>query len=1452
MIDLCHLPEAEREAETARLVTDESRCPFDLAEGPLLRASLLRLRDEEHILVLTTHHIVADAWSMGILSRELWTVYDAYSNEKPAALPDLPIQYGDFAVWQKQWLQDEVLESQVFYWKEQLDGISMLNLPTDGPRPALQSFRGARQSITLPGSLTAAVNELSTRAGVTPFMALLAAFQTLLYRYTGQEDVVVGSPIANRNRTEVEGLIGFFVNTLVLRTDLSGNPTFKELLLKVRDVCLGAYAHQDLPFEKLVQELQPERDLSRNPLFQVMFVLQNAPRPLHQWSGISFDPIEIKSGTSQVDLALFLRERDGKFIGFFEYATDLFDLSTIERMVNHLQTLLEGVVADPNQPISTLPLLTKAERNQLLVDWNDTEADNLNDSCIHELFETQVERAPEAVAVEFEGKELTYRELNSRANHLAHYLRGLGVGPEKLVGICVERSLEMVIGLLGILKTGGAYVPLDPTYPRERLAFMLEDAQVSVLLTQKRFIPNFPRYGALSVCVDDLDLTAHESDENPESEAIPDGAAYVIYTSGSTGTPKGVVGLHRGAVNRFNWMWRTFPFRKNEKSCLKTSLSFVDSVWELFGPLLQGIPTTILSDHGAKDPQLLVRTFADKHVTRIVLVPSLLKAIVDAFPNLQSHLPDLKYWSSSGERLPKKVAERFRKSLPNSILLNLYGSSEVSADVTYYECLNKELGSEIPIGRPISNTQIYLLDSHLQPVPIGVQGELYIGGDGLARGYLNRPELTAEKFNPNHFAKQRGARLYRTGDLARYMPDGNIEFLGRLDNQVKIRGYRIEPGEIEAVLNQHPAIREIVVVALDDVTEEKNRAGDPKSKIQNLKFGKRLVGYIVPTGRPPSVSELRGFLKEKLPDYMIPSAFVMLETVPLTPSGKVDRRALPSPDGTKPQLAQGFVEPRTEIEELVAQIWREVLKLEKVGVRDNFFELGGHSLLGAQIVARLRATFHNEVPLRTLFEAPTVAGLALKIEGTIRGGRGLALPSIVPIRNQRSFPLSMSQEQLWALDQLLPGTHFFNMPYAYGLRGSLNVRTLKQTLKEIIRRHQALRTVFAETNGHPVQVVRRVPNVKLDVVDIRKFSRDKVEEEIARLSGEEASLPFDLTKGPLFKTKLFRLADDGNILLVTMHHIISDRWSMRVFGSELAALYEAFSQGRPSPLPDPPIQFYDFACWERRSMDGELMKVQLAYWKKQLAGPLHTLDFQGKGRRKKRLSFRTSRHEIDLDEKLFSGVKAVSRKENVTPFMVLLAALNVLLHMYTGQRDIRIGTLVANRGRKEIEGLIGHFINTVILRTQLSPKMTFKQLLNQVRNVALAAYAHQELPFEQLAQTLEKQRNIDRASLFQVLFNYQSFSLESPEVVGLAFASLGWQQPRADLEVTLTEFDLIFNLRESSTKLTGAVTYKTDIFDDYVVVDMIGTFYRILEHMVFQPSRAVSTISVDAPPPGRT
>jgi len=966
VLDLGTYPADQRESIAHQQALALAQRPFDLANGPLWRAHVFQLDAQEHVLVLILHHIIADGWSMEVLVRELSVLYAAFLQGQASPLSALPIQYGDYAVWQRQWLQGETLAQQLAYWQGMLAGIPpILDLPTDHARPPVQSYRGAKERVTLPPQTYQQLKNLCQREAVTPFMVLLAAWGLLLGRWSGQEDLIIGTPIAGRKRTELESLIGLFVNTLALRVDLSAQPTFRELVQRVREVALGAYAHQELPFEKLVEALAPERDLSHQPLFQVMFILQNMPIFEPIMSQLTAHPISIENHTAKFDLTLELFEVQGKLFGWLEYNTDLFEPETIQHLVYRFQQVLLEALVNPDQPINAVSLLSIEEQQRVLVDWNTTQHPWPEPHNLVALFEAQVAQTPQAIAIIDGLEHLTYQQLDGQANQLARILQRQGMIPETPVGICLERSCRLVVAILAVLKAGGIYLPIDPGTPAKRMAFMLADAQAALLLSQSSLAERVVLTQLPTIWLDE-DWYARLAPERSDSLKLslePEQAAYVVYTSGSTGLPKGVVGLHQGVVNRLHWMWQAYPFSANEVCCQKTSLSFVDAIAELFCPLLRGIPTVLLSTDESTDPLCLVDALARWRVSRLVLVPSLLSTLLETFPDIAVRLPYLQLWVTSGEALTTDLWQHFQRVLPGRRLLNLYGSSEVSADATAYEAPIYEGQQRVPIGRPLANTRAYLLDEDGQLVPIGVVGELYIGGLGLSRGYLNQPALTAECFVPDPFSKESGSRLYRTGDLAMYDADGMLEFMGRCDHRIKVRGFRIELGEIENVISRLSGVR------ASTVTTIKPQEGDI-----------RLIAYIVAQPEQLFTSEqLRRVLREQLPSYMIPNHFVFLESMPLTLSGKVNQEALPELALELLDRSESYVAPRTPIEEILANIWAKVLQTKQVGIYDNFFDLGGHSLLATQVITQMHQAFGVDLPLRSLFEAATLGDLAMLI-----------------------------------------------------------------------------------------------------------------------------------------------------------------------------------------------------------------------------------------------------------------------------------------------------------------------------------------------------------------------------------------------------------------------------------------------------------------------------------------
>ncbi|PTL76744.1 non-ribosomal peptide synthetase [Vitiosangium sp. GDMCC 1.1324] len=2058
-VDLQEHPEAERESQAWKLISAEAQRPFDLSRGPLLRTVLYRLSEREHLLLFNLHHVIADGWSMGVLVRELATVYRAFVEGQPSPLPAMPLQYAEYAAWQRQWLQGEVLESQLSFWRSRLDPNAVLELPGDRPRPAALSSHGVRQSLVLSPELTQALKALAQHEGKTLFATLLAAFEVLLHRYTGQTDLTVGTLVAGRERAELEGLIGLFINALALRTSLAGDPTFRELLGRVFETAQEAYTRQDVPFEKLVEALKPERSSRHLPLFQVMLNLQNAPLPPLQVPGLVMEVLPVHSGTTKHDLTLYATELPEGLRLSAEYSTDLFEAPTMLRLLGHLRSLLEGIVEHPERRISELTMLTDEERRQILLEWNGEKAVVPSGACIHSLIEAQVQRTPEAVALVFEGQSLTYRELDARANQLAWHLRSLGVGPEVRVGLCLERSLEMVIALLATLKAGGAYVPLDPDYPSQRLVWMLEDARPAVLLAQQRLLARLPSHEARVLCLDSQwdEVSAHPR-HAPPPLATPDNLAYIIFTSGSTGRPKGAMNAHGPVCNRLLWMQKEYVLGAQDTVLQKTPFSFDVSVWEFFWPLMVGARLVVARPGGHQEPAYLVRLIAEARVTTLHFVPSMLQVFLEE-PGLERCV-SLRRVVCSGEALPLELAERCLQRLPQAGLHNLYGPTEAAVDVTYYACVRGEHRRSVPIGRPVANTSIRLLDTKLRPVPIGVPGELFIGGVQVGRGYLSRPALTAERFIPDPFSETPGARMYRTGDVARWLPDGNVEYLGRADFQVKIRGLRIELGEIESALEQHPTVQQAVVVAREDVPGDKRLVGyvvgrggpaavdvgalgahlreklpeymvpsalvvldtmplNPNGKVERkalpapklerareepvppstpteagvaeilgellhveqvgarddlfklggnslmatrviarlrarfsvelslrvlfqhstvqqiarlvdearsgggskqertsgpqrrerlpviplraddapldvsealapararltpeerhrllvewnataadfpreacihhlveaqarrtpdavavsagsvrltyreletrtnrlawhlrslgvgpevrvglcversadmvvgllaiLKAGgayvpldptyprerlaflledaqgpallahshlqgvlpphsarvvcldalpeelahlpdspppgalhpenlayliytsgstgrpkgvaithrsavaflswalatfspeslrgvlactslnfdlsvfevfaplssggtvivarnalhlaelpqasdvtlvntvpsamaqllrlgalpgsvrvinlageplpeplarqvyevptvrdlnnlygpsedttystwvrvrpgepitigrplsntrayvldehlepvpvgvpgelylsgdglargyllrpeltaerflpcpfgppgsrmyrtgdrvryrpdgeldylgrndnqvkirgfrielgevettlqrhpdvreavvvaredvpgdKRLVAYAAAReGRTLDVSALRDGMRRTLPEYMVPSAFVVLEALPRNANGKVDRKALPAPATERPSL-RPYEAPRTPTEELLAGLWRQVLGVERVGVHDHFLELGGHSLLATQVVSRLRSALKLELPLNAFFEAPTLEALARRVEAARDSGSALAvIPPLLPTPRTERLPLSFAQQRLWVLDRFEPGSTAYTILAALRLQGPLNVRALVLAVQALQRRHEGLRTTFIEDEQGPTQVILPDVEPSLGLVDLRGLPESEREREALTLAAEEAERPFDLTRAPLLRALLVRLDGQHHVLVVTMHHIISDGWSSGILIRELSALYEAFSTGEPPRLPPLSVQYADYAVWQRQWLKGDVLETQLAYWRKQLAGAPPALELPTDKPRPPVPSFRGGRVPVRFGPELSESLKALCHLEGITLFMALLAGFQTLLSACSGELDISVGSPIAGRAQPELEGLLGCFVNTLVLRTRLDGNPSFRELLGRVREVTLGAYAHQDVPFDRVVELMLPTRDPSRSPLFQVLFVLENAPGAQPMGPGLSMRFV-------DVERHSSKFDLTLALWEEERSITGVLEYSSDLFEPFTATRMAEHLRAVLEWTVAHPEEPMSRL----------
>lgn len=963
--DLLSLSEPDREPEAFKISAEYFQHPFDLGQGPLIRASVLKLGERNYLLLLSMHHIIFDGWSIGILFRELTTLYESYSARKLASLSELPLQYSDFAYWQRQWFQGEELKNHLAFWKNYLSGANtILDLHTDRPRPPVQSFRGARQSFRIPSGVVESIKSLAQHERATLFAALLSAFQTVLYRHTNQEDITVGTPVANRNKVEIENLIGFFVNTVAIRVDLSGNPTFRQLLGRVRETILEVQTHQEIPLERVVEEVQPKRELNRAPLFQVMFVLQNAPLPQLKLADLTLVPMEIDNGTAKFDLTLYMRETGQELTGSLAYNTDLFESASIARMIACFQTLVKSVATDADQQISKLELLAATQRRQLITEYNQTDEAYLCDRFIHQLFEAEAEVSPDALALVYENQNLTYGELNKKANQLAHYLKSMGIGPEVPVGICMEPCIDTIIGMLGIIKSGGAYVPIDTSFPKERVDFILDDVRAPVLLTRQTLVEKFSECKAQVINVDaDWQTITEYGEENPYSYVEPGNLIYIIYTSGSTGTPKGVAIEHRQVLNYIYAIRQRlqFPFPASYATVSSIAADLGNTC--VFPSLSFGGSLHIISPDRASDPNALAEYFQEHDIDCLKIVPSHLSALLTSARSEQ--VIPRKRLILGGESSSWNLIQRLRSLAPHCLIFNHYGPTESTVGVLTCK-VEDQLSDEsatVPIGQPIGNMKVYLLDTYLEPAPIGIPGEIHISGLGLARGYFNRPELAAEKFIPNPFSREPGARLYRTGDIARYGPSGNIEFLGRVDDQVKIHGFRIELGDIKAILDQHPSIRESLVMTYEALG------------------AKAVAAYIVFNDDAKVViADLRDYMKKRLPEYMIPSAFVTLDLLPRLPNGKINRKALPPPDKTALEVKTIYKPPASPVEKEMAEIWTRLLGVKQIGTRDGFFDLGGHSLLATQLVARVYDVFQVSIPLRSIFEKPTILELALVIE----------------------------------------------------------------------------------------------------------------------------------------------------------------------------------------------------------------------------------------------------------------------------------------------------------------------------------------------------------------------------------------------------------------------------------------------------------------------------------------
>jgi natural product biosynthesis luciferase-like monooxygenase protein/amino acid adenylation domain-containing protein len=1398
MIDL----EEADEGLARQVLKQEARIPFDLRRAPLWRTVLLRLGAEDHILLVTMHHIITDAWSAGILISEFSELYRAWTEKRRAALVPLEIEYADFAVWQRKWLRAEVLQSQLSYWKHQLHALPVLELPCDRVRPAVPSYRGSVFRFRIPRDTAAALKQLSRRENVTLFMTLLALFDVLLAHYSGQWDIVIGADIANRNLAELENVVGFFVNTLVFRVQISPVESFVSLVAKTREIALRGFEHQDTPFEKLVEDISPERNLSYAPLFQVKIALQNTPQPDRPALELAMQPWQVDTETAKFDLTLGITEDDDGLDLSLEYATDLFEAPTIERMANHFRTLIGEVISDPARCVSQLSMLTETEKEQIM-SWNNTTTEVPVHTTM-ELLNDHTVQTPDRVAAVFGACHLSYEELNRRSNHLAQRLQNHGVRSESSVGICVRRSLDFIIGISAILKAGGAFVPLDPSYPLGRLTFIIQDADVHVVLTQTSLKSQFPSHWPEFICVDDDANGVGGTHPLPTTGAY--NLAYIIYTSGSTGQPKGVMIEHRGLGNVSAAQSAIFDLGASPHVLQFASPSFDACVFELLLALTHGGTIHLICEDTSLSPEAVADTIAKQGITHAVLPPTLLAELPK-----ETLASSLSMVIAAGEALTPKVIA----GLQNRAVVNAYGPTESTIWATAHRC-NAGLRARPPIGAPIDNCRAYILDEQGCLASVGITGELYIAGIGLARGYINRPGLTAERFLPDAFATEAGGRMYRTGDLAKWQADGTLYFIGRNDFQVKVRGFRVELGEVESVLERQAGIRRAVV------TLSEMQMGNP-----------RLIAYIVSDGKAISSDELKNAIREHLPEYMMPSCFVFLDKIPLTPNAKVDRKALAALETREPQVRSGDG-PRNDVEASVAVVWGEVLKVEHLTRDDNFFDLGGQSLLAVRTVARIREMLRVEVAVRDLFDHPVLADFARQLSTSAMKG----LPPIMHVDRSERLPLSFAQQRLWFMAQIPGGSKAYQISIGLRLLGELDRTALRCALNRVVARHEVLRTNFIYSNGEQYLRIIREQDSAFALKEIDLSLEADPELAFSRLAESETTASFDLATDPLIRGCLISLAEHEHALLIMMHHIISDGWSRDILCREVSSLYQAYRRGESDPLPKLPLQYADYACWQREWIDSDLLRPQAEYWIRNLSGAPLLLDLPADHERAAQQDYKGAFAPLQLDTQLTARLRELSKQLGATLYVVMLACWATLLWRLSGKEDLIVGTPVANRQRPETQGLIGLFVNLVAIRTDFSGSPSISQLVEQVKVRVLEAQQYQDIPFERVVDMLHVERDLAYNPIFQIAFTWQN----TDEIdVDLPLLQVTWLN---DCLHRTAKFDLALSLEERVDQIVGGIEYATSLFDADTIERYLSNFLQLLKEAARDATRPLNRVAL--------
>ncbi len=1405
--DLSFVAEQQRGSQANKMIAAEAASPFDLSRDIMLRGQVIQMASDQYILLVTLHHIAADGWSISILMKEFGQLYQAFSRGEKTPLPALKIQYADYSVWQRDWLKGDRLDQHLGYWEQQLAGLPVIHsMPMDHPRPVVQTFSGKVHRRPLNSDITQKLNKLCQQSDASLFMGLHAAFSVLLSRYSNETDIVVGTPTANREQAEVANLIGFFVNNLVLRSDLAGNPSFIDLLEQSRDRLIAAYQHQQAPFEQVVERLKPERSPNHSPLFQVMLVLQNSDNDSELIPGLTIRYAEHDSLVAKYDLTLLVSEREQGLLLNWEYNSALYDSETVERMAVHFECLIRSMVAAPQASVFDAELLPEAERRLQLMQWSGTRSQYPKDSCLHSLFEQQVERYPGNLAVSCDRRQLTYRELNTEVNRLCHYLREhKRITPDSLVGLCIERSSQMMIAILAILKAGGAYLPLDPSYPRDRLQFMLADSEVDLVLTESGLCSRLSKLaGNIDfLAMDALQLHRYPSDNGPiPAEHLASNLAYVIYTSGTTGKPKGVLLEHRGAVNLACAQRSRFSVTSESRVLQFGSLSFDGATFDWLMALLHGASLHICSEECRTSIDQLQEMLVTKRITHATLPPSLLHMLS----------PDLDYGFETlivaGEACDQEQADAWSRRYR---LINGYGPTENTVCTTTQEMSS---GETVSIGRALDNTQVYVLDSRRSLLPRGATGELYIGGDGIARGYLNRPQLTDERFVINPFSANAAERLYKSGDLVRWLSNGQLAFVGRVDDQVKIRGYRIELSEIDARLSLCSGVQQAVTIV------RKDKPGN-----------KYLVSYLVRRQSTPNalsndewIESVRRHLQGSLPDYMMPGIFVSMDNLPLNSNGKIDKKALPKPDAES-QRAK-FVAPTTDKEKLICETWQDVLNTDCIGLNDNFFQMGGHSLTATRAVTRVNRLFDLSLPVNTLFQTQTVRDFVRFLD---QGSSTAKPPKMQVISREGEIKPSYTQQRLWLLDKIEGGSAHYNMPIALNVSGHLDINVLQRVFTAIVERHESLRTCFScDAQGHPVQTIQSVKTINIPLSDFSNLEREQGRAKVAEVIAEEARRGFDLSCDLMLRGQLLKLDSNHFTLLITLHHIAADGWSISILLNEFSALYKAYALGSENPLPPLSVQYADYAHWQRDWLQGDQLEQQLGYWQKQLADlpVVHSLPLDKL--RPPSQTFSGDSYFSRLDKGACDKLKLVCRQSDATLFMGLHAAFSVLLSRYSGETDVVVGTTIANREQSEIASLIGFFVNNLVLRSDLSGQPSFIDLLGQSREMLLAAYAHQQAPFEQVVERLQPERSTNHSPLFQVMLILQNNEQATFDLPGL---STSIQAQRS----ISSKYDLTLVIEESDGGLALSWEFNTDLFKPSTIKGLSEHFVLCLRNVVVQP-----------------